>query len=1001
MATPLICQSCLSENAPSSRFCASCGSALSPAGDTDTTLKVVTVLFVDMADSTALGEELDPEALSAVLGRYFEHLRSTIERHGGTVQKFAGDAVLSVFGIPRVHEDDPLRAVRAAVEIHSELPPIANEVGVAIALRTGVNTGRVITDYGKNLALGDAVNVAARLQQCAQPGEILLGEQTLRLVRDAVKAEPLEPLTLKGKTLPVQAFRLLEIDRTAPALARRLDLPLVDRTEELALLREAWNRAVTESRCQLVTMTGAAGVGKSRLAEELFRTLSPEATVLRGRCLHYGEGITFWPMVEALGGAGERAAPVRAHLSEGGAGTPEELFLEVRRLLEAMAREQPLILYVDDIQWAEPMLMELLGHIAQLSTDAPLMILCTARPELLEEHAQWGAGSSKISLDALVPSETERLIDQLGPDLDPDARAYVIRTSEGNPLFAEEMVMLAREGGIEEVPMTIQSLLTARIERLAPAQRELLARGSIEGQVFHRSAVTSLTDESTGPDADAQLRDLIRKDLIRPHRTDLSGDEAYTFRHLLIRDVAYERLPRARRAQLHERFAGWLEERAQDVPEHEELAGWHLEQAIHDRERARGKVDAEIMRRAASHLRSAARRAADRGDMVASRKLLERALALAAGEDALRVELTAALAERMIELGDLSQADELLVEAERWRAGDPALALCRLLWMFHVRPQEAPEVYTRTAERVLAQLAETGNERGLANMHELGFWMHWTASRATAAGQEARLAAEHAAAAGENALRSRALGWYVATLVFGPAHARAMGDELDRLEAENPGPYLQAFIDLGRGDVHRLDGDFEAAVDLTLRSREGFRSLGIATMAATCEQTLGWIELGRGDAQRAHEALQRSDAILAEFGESTIRSTTQAMLARAEQTLGHVERARRAIEHAEALSSPIDLLNFTITDGVRAEVARAAGDLEGAERSARDSIRHADGTDFVSYQARGRLLLASVLVDAGRRPEALLAAREASALYKAKGEQAGIRSAQELLDRIG
>ncbi len=998
----IACPRCQHENLAGSRYCSSCGARLTGGVEPDTALKVVTVLFSDVADSTALGEELDPDALREVLGRYFARMSATIERHGGTVQKFAGDAVLAVFGIPQVREDDALRAVRAAVEIHQDAPLISEEVGLPITLRTGLNTGLVVADQGRTLALGDAVNVAARLEQAAPPGEILLGIQTLRLVRNAVEVEPLGPLRLKGKSDPVEAYRVLGIDRLAPGTARRLDLPLVDRRHELSQLRDAWVRTVQESSCRPLTIVGAAGVGKSRLVEELFRTLPGEAIILRGRCLHYGDGITFWPISEALSAAGQPAEPILRRLSEGRVGTAEELFLEVRRLLELLALERPVILFIDDLQWAEPMLIDLLHHIADLSTAAPILILCNAR-DPLEEREGWSdrqQNSTLVVLEPLLPTDCERLLDQLAVDLEAEARAHVIRTSEGNPLFVEEMAVLAQEQGIVEMPMTIQSLLSSRIERLDIPERELLARAAVEGQVFHRSAVTELADEGSATQIDTHLRGLVRKDLIRPHDSEVPGDEAYRFRHLLIRDVAYERLPRARRAELHERFADWLGRRASGLAEHDELAGWHLEQAVRYRERARLKVDTGVMRRAAAYLHSAARRAADRGDMVASSKLLQRALALAPAGEGLRLELTAALAERLVEIGDLGRADELLSAAEKEYLEEPSLALSRLLWMFHVHPEEALDFYERSVDRLIAELAQTGNERGVARLHMLGFWMHWTASRAMPAADQARLAAEHALAARDIALRSRALGWYVATLVFGPTGVDTMASELDRIEAESPGPYLQSFADLGRGEVHRLKARFDDAVDLTLRARDGFRSLGISTMAATCEQSLGWIEISVGDADAARDALRRSDDILAEFGERAIRSTTQAMLARAAQMLGKFDEARTALEQADALSSPSDLLNFTITNGVRARLADAAGELIQAEQSARRAVADADGTDFVSYQAQARLLLAGILAKRGREEEALAEARAARDLFLGKGDSPGLTATTAFFDRL-
>ena len=375
-----ICERCATESPSGFRFCGACGAPLSQTAKPGDARKVVTALFCDVVGSTALGEELDPEALRDLLGRYFDAITATVERHGGIVQKFAGDAVLAVFGIPRVHEDDALRAVRAAVEIRDRSRSVAEDAGITLRLLTGLNTGLVVTDEGRTLALGDAVNVAARLEQAAQPGDILLGSETLRHVRDAVEVEPLEPLTLRGKSEPVPAFRLLSVDPVARGLARDLDVPMVDRVRELRLLREVWARTVAQSECQLFMVVGAAGVGKSRLVEELLVELEGTATPLRGRCLHYGEGITFWPIFEALTGAGEAAEATLKHLSRGGAGMPEELFWEVRRLLESLTSERPVILYVDDMQWAEPMLVELLDHVVELSRGAPILILCTARP---------------------------------------------------------------------------------------------------------------------------------------------------------------------------------------------------------------------------------------------------------------------------------------------------------------------------------------------------------------------------------------------------------------------------------------------------------------------------------------------------------------------------------------------------------------------------------------------------------------------------------------------
>jgi class 3 adenylate cyclase len=356
--------------------------------------KTVTVLFADVADSTALGEKLDPESFRRVMARYFDVARRCLERHGGTVEKFIGDAVMAVFGVPTMHEDDALRALRAAVELRDALASINVELehdyGISLLLRTGVNTGDVVTGTEQRLVTGDAVNVAARLEQAAQSGEILIGEQTRLLARGAIEVESVERLALKGKANPLPAHRLLQVVEGASAFERRLDAPLVGRDDELAKLRAAFEAAVSERRCRLVTVLGPPGIGKSRLARELQAALAAEATVLFGRCLPYGEGITYWPLVEIFREAGaeeELAAALTV-------GAPEEISWSVRKAFEQRSQKRPLALVIDDIHWAEATLLDLIEHLADWTRDAPLLLLCLARPELLDERPGWGGQPS-------------------------------------------------------------------------------------------------------------------------------------------------------------------------------------------------------------------------------------------------------------------------------------------------------------------------------------------------------------------------------------------------------------------------------------------------------------------------------------------------------------------------------------------------------------------------------------------------------------------------------
>ena len=530
--------------------------------------KTVTVLFCDLTGSTELGESLDPERLRALLARYFERMKAIVERHGGSVEKFIGDAVMAVFGVPVLHEDDALRAVRAAVEMRDALP----ELG--LQGRIGVMTGEVVTGTEERLATGDAVNVAARLEQAAQPGEVLVGGPTLALVRDAAEVEPIEPLELKGKAEPVPAYRLL---RVHDAPERRHGELFVGRERELAILQEAWERVRSEQRCELVTVIGDAGVGKSRLAAEALASI--DATVVRGRCLPYGEGITYWPVVEVLKQldtlpAEEAAAvAIRSLLGETEAATTaEEIAWAFRKTLEQAAAGRPLVVVFDDIQWGEQTFLDLVEHVALLSAGASILVFCIARPELAERRATWPV---TLRLEPLGDEDVDELIPQRIPG---ELRDKIAHAAGGNPLFIEEMLAMAGEAeGDVVVPPTLRALLAARLDQLDTAERSVLERGAVEGEVFHRGAVQALTSDEI--QVTPRLAALVRRALIRSDKTQLQGEDAFCFRHLLIRDAAYDALPKATRADLHQRFASWLEEHGAELVELDEILAYHLEQA--------------------------------------------------------------------------------------------------------------------------------------------------------------------------------------------------------------------------------------------------------------------------------------------------------------------------------------------------------------------------------------------------------------------------------------
>jgi DNA-binding SARP family transcriptional activator len=964
--------------------------------------KVVTALFCSVIVSTMLGQELEPEVQRPLMDRALSELRVTVERHGGTIDKLIGDELLAVFGIPSVREDDALRAVRAAAEMRDRLSALASDIGVKLRFRAGINTGLVLTGDGEPSAAGEAVNVAARLARADGSERIVLSSDTWSLVRDAVEAQAVALPAGHEASVPRTAFRLLTVDPLAPGVARRLDAPIVGRTRELRALEEAWQRSVSACCCHMCTLLGMAGVGKSRLVTELIDLVGDQATVLRGRCLHYGEGITFWPLVEALGVLGARADPVLEHLSGGGAAVAQELFWEVRRLLEALALERPLILHVDDLQWAQSMLFDLLENVAALSRGAPIMLLCTARPQLLEERPSWGVrlSATTLVLEPLDASDSARLLEQVSDGLDDDTQARVIAASEGNPLFLEEMAVLARERGTVAVPATIQALLAARLERLGREERELLECGAIEGEVFHRMSLCALAGERPVAAVEPWLAQLVRKDVIRPHRPTFAGDEAFRFRHVLIRDAAYDRLPKAARAQLHERFADWLAGAGSGLAEIDDIAGWHLEQAARYQRELMREADHDLSQRAAQHLYLASQRADERRDTAACRGLLERALALAPPGEEIAARIRIGLAGTLLESGELARAGELLSGIEH-EPGVAALArLYQLEWLAHSRPDEATDTIDSILHAALELLETAGDERGLAKAHTAAWRVHWAAGRVTAAGEQAKLAAIHAHAAGDEGLRSHALGNYFAGLLHGPSHASEIRRELEAIEPEARGPYLAASINRLRAKLCSLEGRFSDARELMQLVVDDCDALGMPVRAATYTDVLVETEFAARNPAAALQVLQRADRTFEQHGEHTFRSTVQAYLGKTYIALNDLDAARTAIDLADQLSMPDDVVNYAITLAARARLALADGDDDRAERCARSALEHALRTEFLWDQAETRLTLAHVLAARGQRDAAGTEVRAALELYEHKGDRPNAEATGALLEQL-
>ncbi len=581
------CPACRHENRAGAGFCDACGTALvAPAPERR---KLATILFCDVTGSTAMGERVDAESVRELMFRYFHEMRAAIERHGGTVEKFIGDAVMAVFGVPEAHEDDALRACRAAHEMQQRIETLAPELeqryGTRLHARIGVNTGEVVAGAGREtFATGDPVNVAARLEQAAAPGEVVIGELTYRLAGGAVHAEPLAPVEAKGKGEPLAAFRLLGV--AAVAAPRPAAVPLIGREREMHELEEAFERACAEARCVLVTVVGEPGVGKSRLIADVELRLGSRGRVLKGRCLSYGEGITFWPIAEIVRAAAgihdddsgeearakvarlvdeQAASRIAALIGLGGSVAPEDVAWALRRLVGALTAQRPLVLTVEDLHWAEPTLLDLLVSLAEL--DVPVLLLATARPDLLEARLDW---PGVVRLEPLDADHTERLLRELGAE--PDGK--LVARAGGNPLFVHELAALLREDGAAvAVPSSLSGLLTARLDRLPPPERDAVERAAVEGETFHRGAVAALLETDVGAVAE-RLSALVERELAFPAEARFIDEAAFRFRHVLVRDAAYAGLVKRLRAELHERFADWLESKVGDrLAEVEEIVG--------------------------------------------------------------------------------------------------------------------------------------------------------------------------------------------------------------------------------------------------------------------------------------------------------------------------------------------------------------------------------------------------------------------------------------------
>jgi predicted ATPase len=731
---------------------------------------------------------------------------------------------------------------------------------------------------------------------------------------------------------------------------------------------------------------------------ELVAQLGEEVTLLSGRCLSYGEGITFWPLFEIFrqaGAEGELETALEAT-------SPDQASWAVRRFFESLAEARPLVLVFDDLHWAEPGLLDLLEHLGDLSREARILLVCLARQEFLDSRPGWGGGklnATTILLEPLNQSDSAELLENwLGSaELDESTRRRVLEAAEGNPLFVEEMAaMLAENGGSRmlDVPPTIQALLAARLDRLAPPERDIVGRASVEGKVFHRGAVLELSPQELRTDVAAHLLSLVRKELIRPSQAAIAGEDAYRFRHQLIRDAAYGSLSKRARSALHERFAAWLERAAgAHALEYEEILAWHLEQAYRYRVEL-GPEDAravELGRRAAAQLDTAGRRAFARSDMRAAISLLERAHELLAEGSPARLELTPIIGEALMQVGDFDLAGHILESgrSEARIAGERRLELRILIQMMMLRMfgTANPEIDDLRAEArsAAAELEELGDDLAVARAKHIEALSHLAPGQFGMMRQALEAALDHARRAGDRREQDEILFWFLIADMYGPRPtSEAICDCRQILEQVEGRRHIEAGAYAALTLLYGYAGRIDEAREADAKRRSIYSELGMQLELAATTMTVGWMELIAGEPVRAEDELRLASETLEAMGERGYLSTVQVVLAEVLYAQGRYAEAEETSRHAETNTQVGDVTSEVGWRAVRAKALAQRGELDAAEMLAREALKKGRSSDSPTIRTDGCLALAEVLSIGGRRAEALPYLAEALQLFVGK-----------------
>jgi class 3 adenylate cyclase/tetratricopeptide (TPR) repeat protein len=972
------CPSCGQENPDGARFCNACATPLPEAERRlSEERKRITVVFVDLVGFTAQAERLDPEDVRAMLAPFHARVRDELERHGGTVEKFVGDAVMAVFGAPVVHEDDPERAVRAAVAIRDSSAG-QPELQMRIAVNTGdalVNLG-ALPARGEAMVAGDVVNTAARLQAAAPVGGVLVGDATYRATRDAIDYREAPPVHAKGKAVAVRVWEALEpfsrlgVDRSAPSRT-----PLVGRERELGLLAALRTRLREGRAAQLVTLIGVPGIGKSRLVRELFELTDREPELItwrQGRCLPYGDGVTFWALGEIVKaeagiletdppaeGARKLTRAVAALIADEDEARWIEAELRAlaglgyedatrdanadtavaawRRFVEAVGERGPGVLVFEDLHWADDGLLDFVDELVDWLRDVPILVVATARPELLERRPAWGGGkadATTISLQPLHEEDTARLIAALldRPLQLADEQRAALEQTGGNPLFAEQYVrMLSERGSAGTLPESVQGVIAARLDALAPGEKELLQVASVHGKVFWLGGIGSALGQEPGRTRDL-LRRLERKQFVRRERaTTVAGDTQYAFQHVLLRDVAYGEIPRRARAEMHRRAAAWIEALGRPG-DHAELLAHHYERALELARAAGSEDDPQLVRRAVETLRAAGERALSLSAFASAADLLDRALAYCPPGDPER----------------------------------PRLLLARVRTAFHTGGQDRTSL-----EEALEGLRRAGDAEGVAEAQTLTSRYAWYA--------------------GDREAADRHLTAALAAVADRP-QSRAQAEALSALSG-----------------YHMLGGRFEASKEVGAEALRIAEALGLQPQCARVHILVGCARCCLGDDGGLDE-IEEGIAVARAAGALDMVAVGWGNLSSELHFLARLDEARRAWREGLELSERHGLgrlhrgyraegIAWAYLDGrwdeahaladeiiavatsgerdygdpaalaIRAAMRLARGDRAGADQDSRLAVELAQGSD-AQAQAQGFCIRAAVALAIGRHDEA-------------------------------